>query len=623
MNLKTLQEKLKWQVQKEYNLWYNHIRAERDRKRNIIDKVLDPSLPEWQVRVNLLWKNIQLELALFLTDDIGVKYLSSGWVIDDEIMKNANLVAKYDDMDMNLREQRETIVNQNALYGLSCTVIDAWDDFEKQPISDVLDPLNIIIDPENYTGSKMRFFGVNRRVSREWLETTEGFEGVKELDFSTIQELSRTKRANDQANNLGTIESTDEWMCDIYDHFTIYDGKKWLTTWANERSNLIRAIEIEPLTESEKRKPTKVKFPIQLHRRKPKYGSVFGVSIADEILQFQDAISILTNLQLIQARNLALWPDVFVDERLGIDTELLSQRKPWGRIIPISNDANIPTQNGIFQQQLPNPSNYVDWMIQSLEWRAEWTTTVNQQSFGVSQSGSQTKAEIQTLQQNANQILIWISNNYLAGQKEYWEAHYRSYCLNFGKGKKVVSLYQKGSAIAESFSRSDFIADGKVSVFITSKSQDAIENDKEFNKLLSIAELYLQNMKPWYSLNDFLRTLGKKTNIREFDEYRYVPESVDEMNAKKNLALLNLNIKVPWPKVWEDFMTYILIYRQAMETDAKREALEQYEQAYMKLQKPQEAQLPSWQWSSAVTGIAMNNVNQMAQTSPSTSMVTQ
>jgi hypothetical protein len=95
-------------------------------------------------------------------------------------------------------------------------------------------------------------------------------------------------------------------MCDIYDHFTIYDGKKWLTTWANERSNLIRAIEIEPLTESEKRKPTKVKFPIQLHRRKPKYGSVFGVSIADEILQFQDAISILTNLQLIQARNLAL-----------------------------------------------------------------------------------------------------------------------------------------------------------------------------------------------------------------------------------------------------------------------------------------------------------------------------
>jgi hypothetical protein len=51
---------------------------------------------------------------------------------------------------------------------------------------------------------------------------------------------------------------------------------------------------------------------------------------------------------------------VFVDERLGIDTELLSQRKPGGRIIPISNDTNIPTQNGIFQQQLPNPSNYVD-----------------------------------------------------------------------------------------------------------------------------------------------------------------------------------------------------------------------------------------------------------------------
>jgi len=69
-------------------------------------------------------------------------------------------------------------------------------------------------------------------------------------------------------------------------------------------------------------------------------------------------------------------------------------------------------------------------MIATLEARAEGTTAVGQQSFGTSQSGSQTKAEIQTLQQNQNQILIWISNNYMEGQKQYWEAHYRSYVLN-------------------------------------------------------------------------------------------------------------------------------------------------------------------------------------------------
>ena len=83
-------------------------------------------------------------------------------------------------------------------------------------------------------------------------------------------------------------------------------------------------------------------------------------------------------------------------------------------------------------------------MVQNLEMRSEQTANVNQQSFGVSQSGTQTKAEIQTLQQNQNQILMWVSNNYLQGQKEYWECHYRSYVDNMSpKAKKVVSLYSK------------------------------------------------------------------------------------------------------------------------------------------------------------------------------------
>lgn len=80
---------------------------------------------------------------------------------------------KYDDVTMELRQQRETIVNHNALYGLAVTVIDAWDNDEKQPIGDVIDPLAVIIDPQNYSGNKMRFFGYERRVSRDWVENTE------------------------------------------------------------------------------------------------------------------------------------------------------------------------------------------------------------------------------------------------------------------------------------------------------------------------------------------------------------------------------------------------------------------------------------------------------------------
>ena len=95
MNIKKLEEKLRPKVTEEYDRGFNHIRPERERKRDIMAKVLRTDLPEGQVRVNLLWRNIQLELALFLTDEIGVKFLSSDGLLGEEIMKNADLVAKY------------------------------------------------------------------------------------------------------------------------------------------------------------------------------------------------------------------------------------------------------------------------------------------------------------------------------------------------------------------------------------------------------------------------------------------------------------------------------------------------------------------------------------------------
>ena len=56
--------------------------------------------------------------------------------------------------------------------------------------------------------------------------------------------------------------------------------------------------------------------------------------------------------------------------------------------------------------------------------------------------------------------------------------------------------------------------------------------------------MYLTSTKSSYAKNDFIRLLGKKTNIRDFDEYRYIPPSPDEMRATNNLKLLNDNIEV-------------------------------------------------------------------------------
>jgi len=628
----SFQEKVGDKVRYEYDMWYNHIRQERQRKRTILNKVLDPNLPQGQVRINLLWKNLQLENSLFLTDKIWVKILWNEWELGQETAENANKVLEYDDRDMDLYEMRETIVNDNGLYGLSATMIDWWDDDEKQPISDTISPLSLIIDPKNYSWSKLRFVWVSRRVPVDTLKTSSFDQNkIKILELSaTDQELTLNEQSQTAASNL-RLSLDNEWMVDIYDHFNIFNWKKYLSTWINNNTECIRVMEIAPLTEAERLKPTKVHFPIQLHRRKPKPWSVFGVSIADEILVFQDAISQLTNLQLLNSRIQALWPDIFVDEKLWVDTTLLSQGKPGWRIIPISNKTGMPTQNGMFKSEIATPNQYTDVMIKNLENRAEQTTNISGQNFWDSQSGTQTKAEIQTLQQNANKILVWITNNYLRWQKDYWLSHYRAYAENMWKGKKIISLFQKGNAISLDLEKDDFIQDWKVNIIITSKSQEQIKNDQEFNKLSILANLYLPNMTSAYAKNIFLRSIWEKSNIRDFDSDKYIRKTVDERRAEDNLELLNNNKEVPTPQMWDDADVYLDIYDQAMDTDAKEKAMKEWS-AYADWVKEQEAkqqqmqqpwQQPSkaGQWDPVVWNMAMNNLNQNSQSIPSTQWI--
>jgi len=66
-------------------------------------------------------------------------------------------------------------------------------------------------------------------------------------------------------------------------------------------------------------------------------------------------------------------------------------------------------------------------------------------------------------------------------------------------------------------------------------------------------------------------------------------------------------------------LKYISIYRQALDTDVRREVLMQYETAYKTIQQPTEALQENWKWNQSVSWMAMNNLQQ--QQVPSTALV--
>ncbi len=607
-------DKLKRKVSAEKAQGFEHIRNERERKRNILEKLLPVDIPEGQVRVNLLWKNLQLERALFVSDKLNVKFLCNDSVIGNEVMQKAQKVAEFDDIDMELIHQREDIVDYNGLYWVAITCVDNYDDEEQQPIQATIDPLSVIPDPKNWRGSKMRFIWFERRVSKEYLETAPWYKNINLVnDSNTSQELRLNEQAYNDANRTNIIFD-QQGLVDIYDHYTVWEGKKVLTTWANWWDLLIRYVEIETLTNAEKLNPTKVKFPVQIHRRKNKPNSFFWVSIADEILQFQDAITTLTNLQLIQARIAGLWPDKYVDNSLGIDIATVSQKLPWGRVIPVEN-VNGAIWNAFYIDQTPNPSQFPIQMNNVLESYSQGTTWAWDVAFGTSPGWSQTKAEIQTLMANSNQLLWAVADNYLRGQKEYWEAHYRAYALNmWARDKKVITLYQKGNALSLEIKKQDFIADGKVQVIVESQTQVDKENEKNSAKLLALQWVFLPYIKWDYARNQFLRKLWDSQGIKNFDSTLYIEKSVDEMRAELNLELLNRNEDVAPPQPGEDYRTYLAIYRQALDTPAKNRALFLYEEAIMMEQElwMNTTWWAMW-WDEQTKNIAMNMISNQSQ----------
>lgn len=229
-----------------------------------------------------------------------VRFVSDEGVIGKEITDNAQKVAKYDYQDMDLELLKEQIILENVYKGIAVTVTDIWDKFENQPVCSSIDPLTVIPDPKCHNGSYMRYVGFERRLSEWTIKNNESFD-ITGIDIRNMDDSQTMRMASMVYDDNNTIYSNDG-LIPVYDHMTIYEGKKILTTWVNNRSVCIRMVELEPLTDSEKVASHKIKFPVQFHRRKPKMGRWAGYSILEEVQNTEDIVTQLKNLEIVQAR---------------------------------------------------------------------------------------------------------------------------------------------------------------------------------------------------------------------------------------------------------------------------------------------------------------------------------
>ena len=117
---------------------------------------------------------------------------------------------------------------------------------------------------------------------------------------------------------------------------------------------------------------------------------------------------------------------------------------------------------------------------------------------GQTMSGSQTKAEIQTLQQNINHILSYMAGNYMDSLRGLWESIYRSFATNMSNQriKEIVVVNTNGQANSFGFKKREFIANGDIYIKIKSKAQENIKKKQDFSVLLAVIGTLKQSVQP-------------------------------------------------------------------------------------------------------------------------------
>ncbi len=622
---------LQAKVSQEYGRADMYTRSWKEDVKHLGRSYLLPKPWQDKIKIRKVLNNLNIRLATFLSDELEVTNIPMNGVLGRETAENCDKVfqAMFDSAKIK-NKYREALID-DALQWVGVLAVDGWNNYKQEPIVSYIDSRLCFPDPKNWQDNTMTFFGTKLRKSLYELELDESYDqqALKTCKFMTDSDIKDIDRVNGDIKGFNEDIQTSDDLIEIYNHLTIFKAEwderhcVYLTSWGVNRSILVRCLKLRPLNDSEIADPSTVDFWVKLFRAKPIKGSFAGVSLVDDVGQFQDIETLLTNLQIRQSQEAGLGGKTYVNTELGVDLDDVANNTwPWD-VIPFTPvNPNINAQTGIYREQsmpvnpiIQNTIQYLDNLSQEAD------PSGSALAQGQTMSGSQTKAEIQTLQQNINHILSYMAGNYMDSLRGLWESVYRSFATNMSsqKIKEIVVVNTNGQADSFGFKKREFIANGDIYIKIKSKAQENIKKKQDFSVLLAVIGTLKQSVQPW-SYQDTLinRLLVDKSGINGLDSLTLYPLTMDERKAFGNLEILNRNQNLKTkPQVGEPHEVYINIYKLGIRTEAQERAIRDREIA-LESEPKQETQMP--QQSSGVAqqlGASMLS-SDMANKVPST-----
>jgi len=605
------ERKLLEKINQEYADSDIHTKSWKQATKDLASKYLLPFPTEIdKVKIRKVLNNLTIRLATFVSDELQVTNIPASWVLWAETAENCNNVFKANFVSMDIKNKYREALIDDSIQWVGTLVVDGRNNHKQEPIVSYVDSRLTYPDPKNWQDNKMRFFWTKIRKNIYEIENDSAYDQdrIQEVKLANSIDQKEIDRANDNIKWF-TTTTLKEWLIELYNHLTIY-REEWeekpslyLTTYSWDRNELVRIIKMRWLTPAEQADPSEIDFGVKLFRAKPIKWSYAWVSLVDDVWQYQDIETLLTNLQIEQAKVAAVWWKTFINSKLWIDIDDLANNTWAWDVIPFSSaDSQVNAQNGILHEPTrpinPITQNTI-WVINQLSQEATNISSIVQWQ---SLSWSQTKAEVQTLQQNINQVLSYMASNYMDSLKWLWESIYRSYAANMSpqRRKEIVVVDSNNKPDTYWFKKNEFISNWDVYIIIKSRAQEDIKKKQDFAVLLSVIWTLKQSVKPWSTQDVMIdRLLIEKSWIRWLDADLIHPYTFDERQAYNNLVMLNRDIELQAkPQAWEDHEVYINIYKSWLDTKAREKAISDREKM-LEVERTQTPEVPEVAWQQA------------------------
>lgn len=586
-------------VGKEYNIGWTFAQPKRQLFRERLSLYTNVGT-ENKVYVRLIFSTIQTLVSLYYKDSPTVQFMGRQlW--DDAIAKNLDRLKDFDYEEMELDKIKYEVQWNKFFYWVGIEAHDWYDSITNTPRVRSVDPTCWIADP-NFSISKwfaFHWFDFNATIDE--LSPDYGYFNVQELESDDevkvreyIAREMQTWRSFDSIQKDDEIVAirnlwsrSSEWVYSIYNHYTCINWKKYLFTLANGRTKLIRAIELEPVFEEEKKDRSKVEYPIVIRRWSPFAWDPFGISVCDILEDKQKMRQLFLNLNKIKAENEALWDVFLYDPDVIENIWEIKVPSTWPKYLKANLARNPNPLVELPKSRIKQDSyNLPDIMQQ------QWFQDIglDEASLWISPDANRTATEHQRVQKNANlRMVLWARVDNRAEKKFRRVLWYRVYYQYFDKAsQKNIYLNNWVWQVPATVRRKDFITKSDIDIKTVSTADLEDMKEKERAMYMATVQNILQNPSSEYSKNYALRKLYALNGMNDEETYVLIPETPDEIQAKLDLELINRD-EMPSMVIEpnEDHMTYIAIYQQALETKAKAKAIALRRMAVMKFWKKQ------------------------------------